>query len=295
MGKSPGYLLIFLELLVVFHPLFQHLTNPNISFVFLTFVCIRMTYTEKPTELMGSENDPMSLASLGVTNDSLENQAEQSSETEGQTLKPTAAPEVLPGGAVVTDLQQFRQHLRDVKFAAQAVDQFLAIVRDVEAKIPVLLADLDTSRQQDEADEKLARQPQTTGPRQGNEDEMNPSPCPAEAAGDAPQQEATLEEEPSPPVPLSEVGKETRLDAEVNLPNGEGDSRGGNQEQTSQVLRSNEDAEKQRRGRRRRGQAKEKEDFLQRRAALVTALRDVQGAAESLKLQEATLTALQRR
>ncbi|XP_044023969.1 nesprin-2 isoform X2 [Siniperca chuatsi] len=52
----------------------------------------------------------------------------------------------------VHHLEQLRQRLEKVQSAAQALDHFLATVREVKAEIPTLLANQDPSRQQNEAD-----------------------------------------------------------------------------------------------------------------------------------------------
>lgn len=52
----------------------------------------------------------------------------------------------------VHHVEQLRQQLEKVLLAAQALDRFLATVREVKAEIPTLLANQDPSRQQNEAD-----------------------------------------------------------------------------------------------------------------------------------------------
>ncbi|XP_022621783.1 nesprin-1-like [Seriola dumerili] len=74
----------------------------------------------------------------------------QSSEEERQHPEATSLHQALHNS--VSQLKQLRQQLEKVQSAAQAVDHFLATVREVKAEIPALLAKQDDSRQQNEAD-----------------------------------------------------------------------------------------------------------------------------------------------
>lgn len=76
--------------------------------------------------------------------------SKQSSEEERQQPEATSLHQALHSS--VSHLKQLRQQLEKVQLAAQAVDHFLATVREVKAEIPAPLANQDASRQQTEAD-----------------------------------------------------------------------------------------------------------------------------------------------
>lgn len=72
-------------------------------------------------------------------------------EREGpEATSPSSFCQALPKS--VHHLEQLRQRLEKVQSAAQALDHFLATVREVKAEIPTLLANQHPSRQQNEAD-----------------------------------------------------------------------------------------------------------------------------------------------
>ncbi|KAK2855974.1 hypothetical protein Q5P01_004709 [Channa striata] len=84
--------------------------------------------------------------------------SDQSSEEEIQQLDSTSSSSLCPAlHDRVRHLEQLRQQLDKVHSAAQALDHFLATLREIKAEIPTLLADQDPKRQRNEADWKQER------------------------------------------------------------------------------------------------------------------------------------------
>ncbi|AWP20311.1 putative nesprin-2-like [Scophthalmus maximus] len=110
--------------------------------------------------------------------------------------------------------------------------------------------------------------------------------CATKTRDGSPRQVGTQEREHRPP---SAAEEESGLEAKRCKLDGE---------HQAGTWKSDGDAEDQRRGRRqvkKEGEEKEKESSVQRRAALLGALREIRGAAEQLRLHELTLPALQQR
>ncbi|XP_056219440.1 nesprin-2-like [Seriola aureovittata] len=358
-------------------------------------ICLqnRMTSLENTADLMESADETtalitqkldgiirqsMDISSLNLTDRSLQSDlkemddrlqsevrkiTKQSSEEERQHPEATSLHQALHNS--VSHLKQLRQQLEKVQSAAQAVDHFLATVREVKAEIPALLAKQDDSRQQNEADweqerrswqaemqqrlqtaadqcesvdsnlkaagmtltmdgatatcqdvvtslsehvadveKKLMRARKReskygmnlmgTEQMQRNE-ELNPTEMRQTKTGDdSPQLEGIQEQEHPSPTGAEE---ESGLEAQRRRLDGENDKKAQREEEhKSRTWRSEGDGKVQRRGSRQiKKEGEEKESLVQRRAALLAALREMRGAAEHLGLQELTLPALQQR
>ncbi|XP_073348713.1 LOW QUALITY PROTEIN: nesprin-2a [Pagrus major] len=101
--------------------------------------------------------DPRLVSDLKEMDDRLQSEMRKLSElgSEEETQGPDATSPSLICLALhnsVHHLEQLRQRLERVQSAAQALDHFLATVKEVKADIPKLLANQDPSRQQNDAD-----------------------------------------------------------------------------------------------------------------------------------------------
>ncbi|XP_059211817.1 nesprin-1 [Centropristis striata] len=130
--------------------------------------------------------------------------------------------------------------------------------------------------------------------------EVNPTEIRQPNTGDdSPQQEAAQEQERPTP---SRMEEEAELEAKRRKLEGDSDDTQTQREEEhkAQTCKSEEDVVKANNQRRRRisqvkKEGEEKESLVQRRVALLTALREISRAAEQLRLQEPTLPALQHR
>ncbi|KAI3363656.1 hypothetical protein L3Q82_001281 [Scortum barcoo] len=113
--------------------------------------------------------DPRLISDLKEMGDRLQSEmrtlSEQGTEEEGrgpEATSPSSRCQALPNS--VHHLEQLRQRLEKVQSAAQALDHFLATVRELKAEIPTLLANQDTPadsklRQAGSRKDTLGRQP----------------------------------------------------------------------------------------------------------------------------------------
>ncbi|GLD49701.1 nesprin-2-like protein [Lates japonicus] len=108
----------------------------------------RMTSLENTADLMESADDH-----LAVITQKLDTIIAESMNISSFNLPDLSLQSDLKAlHSSVSHLKQLRQQLEKVQLAAQAVDHFLATVREVKAEIPAPLANQDASRQQNEAD-----------------------------------------------------------------------------------------------------------------------------------------------
>nr|XP_020459524.1 nesprin-1-like [Monopterus albus] len=258
---------------------------------------------------------------------------------------------------------QLRGKLEKVHSAAQALDRFLATVREVRAEIPTLLSSQDPSGQQNEAvweqerhswqaamQQRLQTAAEQSGgvdsslraagltltmdgatvmcqdvvtslskdivdvevkliksrkrgsqdksdpvvkeQMQGNEESNPVGVHQTKTVDTSPQQGGAQEQEHPPP---STAEEKSRLEAKRSRQGGEEDTKTQRvEEHKSETWRSEGGVKDQRSSELKKG-GKEKESLVQRRDALLGALREIRAAAEQLALQEPTLPALQHR
>ncbi|XP_042359998.1 LOW QUALITY PROTEIN: nesprin-1-like [Plectropomus leopardus] len=251
----------------------------------------------------------------------------------------------------VHHLEQLRQRLEKIQSAAQALDHFLASVREIKAEIPTLLAYQDPSRQLNERDWEQERHcwqaamqqrlqtaaEQSDGvdstlkavgmtltmegaavtcqdvvtslsqqavdmegemARAGKRDRKDLDPMEihqTKPGDDSPQWRGA--QEPEHPTPSR---MEDKSEFEAKRSKLEEDTKTQKEEEHKETWKPEGDVSKAKdQSRRRSSQVKkegeETESLVQRRAALLGALREIRGAAEQLMLQEPTLPALQHR
>ncbi|XP_029351666.1 nesprin-2a isoform X2 [Echeneis naucrates] len=142
-----------------------------------TLDCARMRSLENAGDIMESADDtmtvitrkldsivrqPVDISSFNFADHSLQTElkemddrlqselSKQSNEEERQHPEATSLHQAVHKS--VSHLNPLRQQLEKVQLAAQAVDHFLATVREVKAEIPAQLTNRDASRHQNEAD-----------------------------------------------------------------------------------------------------------------------------------------------
>ncbi|XP_029984215.1 nesprin-2a [Sphaeramia orbicularis] len=266
--------------------------------------------------------------------------------SEEEKQKPEAASSLCQA---LHHLKQLRQQLEDTQSAAQALDHFLATVREVEAEFPNLLANQDSKRQQTEADQETEMQQrfQSVLEQSGGVDsalkaaglvltmdgtnvtcqdvvtlfrnarkrkdkgnvlvlqekeqvqdykEVNRMETEQVMTGDVLLQ-GQVQQHPSASRMEEESMSKTQKDQKDGESGKKAQSEGLHKAQT---WKADGEAVKSRSRRRRRRTREvdkegEEESLVQRRTALIESLRELQGAAEQLGLQEPTLPALQRR
>ncbi|KAK1889404.1 Nesprin-2 [Dissostichus eleginoides] len=195
-------------------------------------------------------------------------------------------------------LQQFRQRLEEVQAAAQALKCFLATVREVEAEIPALQANQDSRRQEHESDrqqERLSWQAAMQQRLQAARTQSDGVDSTLKAVG------MTLTMDGANVTCQDVVTSLSQQVLEIEKELKTGGKRDGKDglfsKEEAPTRKSEGDVLKDQR-RRRNSQVKkegEKKSMVQRRFALLGALREIRGATEQLRLQEPSLPALQHR